>query len=321
MSGPGLRNPATHAAAATTASGPGGSIYDLGYRSYEGPRLGRSSAVRALFYHAIRACFGIGRGGRAKIAPFVLAGLAILPAILAVGFAALAKQAGPGGQAIEGASPIRYDSYHGLVAVLIMLFCAAQAPELFGRDQRYGVLPLYFSRALTRSDYALAKVAGLLAVLFAVDVAPYVVLFIGRVLVAPDPVTGLQDEIDALPRFAFQAALVAGLLGGLASLIAAWTPRRAYAIATIIAVFIIPPIIVAILGSGGVGNPDIARVAVLLSPGDILEGTNAAIFGSVPGNPTVAALDMPGWSFIVAAVVGTVGSILLTVRRYQRISA
>ena len=31
-----------------------------------------------------------------------------------------------------------------------MLFCAAQAPELFGRDQRYGVLPLYFSRALTR---------------------------------------------------------------------------------------------------------------------------------------------------------------------------
>ena len=46
-----------------------------------------------------------------------------------------------------------------------MLFCAAQAPELFGRDQRYGVLPLYFSRALTRSDYALAKVGGLFVAL------------------------------------------------------------------------------------------------------------------------------------------------------------
>ena len=49
-----------------------------------------------------------------------------------------------------------------------MLFCAAQGPELFGRDQRYGVLPLYFSRVLTRTDYALAKVGGLLVALLIV---------------------------------------------------------------------------------------------------------------------------------------------------------
>ena len=139
--------------------------------------------------------------------------------------------------------------------------------------------------------------------------------------IAPDPITGLRDEIDAVPRFVAQALLVAGLLGGLASLISSWTPRRAYAIAAIIAVFIIPPIIVAILGSGGVGtNTDIARIAVLLSPGDILVGTNAAIFGSIPDSPTVAALDMPGWSFVLAAIIGALGSIGLTVRRYRRIS-
>jgi ABC-2 type transport system permease protein len=251
----------------------------------------------------------------------VLAGLAILPAVIAVGFAALAAQAGPGGEAIEQASPIRYESYYGLVGILVMLFCAGQAPELFGRDQRYGVLPLYFSRVLTRADYALAKVFGLIAVVAGVVLAPYVVLFIGRVFVAPDPITGLRDEIDAVPRFVAQALLVAGLLGGLASLISSWTPRRAYAIAAIIAVFIIPPIIVAILGSGGVGtNTDIARIAVLLSPGDILIGTNAAIFGSIPDSPTVAALDMPGWSFVLAAIIGALGSIGLTVRRYRRIS-
>ena len=305
----------------TTATGPGGSIYDLGYRGYDGPRLGRRSAVRALFAHAVRTCFGIGRGGRAKIPPFVLAGLAILPAVIAVGFSALAAQAGPGGEAIEQASPIRYESYYGLVGILVMLFCAGQAPELFGRDQRYGVLPLYFSRVLTRADYALAKVFGLIAVVAGVVLAPYVVLFIGRVFVAPDPITGLRDEIDAVPRFVAQALLVAGLLGGLASLISSWTPRRAYAIAAIIAVFIIPPIIVAILGSGGVGtNTDIARIAVLLSPGDILVGTNAAIFGSIPDSPTVAVLDMPGWSFVLAAIIGALGSIGLTVRRYRRIS-
>src|SRR5262245_4177190 len=215
--------------APTTASGPGGSIYDLGYRSYEGPRLGRSSAVRALFYLAIRTCFGIGRGGRAKIPPFTLAGLALLPAVIAVGFAAVAAQAGQGGEVIEQASPIRYERYYGLVSVLVMLFCASQAPELFSRDQRYGVLPLYFSRALTRSDYALAKVLGLIAVVLGVVLAPYVVIFVGRVFVAPDPVTGLQNEIGVVPKFVAQSLLVAGLLGGIASLVAAWTPRRAYA--------------------------------------------------------------------------------------------
>src|SRR4029077_9384545 len=191
-----------------SASGPGGSIFDLGYQSYTGPRLGRRSAVRALFSQTLRSCFGIGRGGRAKIAPFTLAGLAILPAVLAVGFAALAAQAGPGGDAIEQASPIRYDSYHGLVSVLVMLFCAAQAPELFGRDQRYGVLPLYFSRVLTRTDYALAKVGGLMAAVFLVEVSPYLVLFVGRVLVAADPITGLSNEISQVPLFVLQAILV-----------------------------------------------------------------------------------------------------------------
>jgi ABC-2 type transport system permease protein len=304
--------------APTTASGPGGSIYDLGYQAYDGPRLGRRSAVRALFWQTVRACFGIGRGGRAKIAPFTLAALAVLPAILAVGFSALAAQAGPAGGAIEDASPIRYETYNGIVGILIGLFAAAQAPELFGRDQRYGVLPLYFSRVLTRTDYALAKVGGLIVALFAVELAPYVVLFVGRVLVAPDPATGLADEIGAVPRFLLQAALVAGLLGGLASLIAAWTPRRAYATAMIIALLIIPPIIVGLVGN--LANLDLARALVLFSPSDVLDGTNAAIFGSIPDGPVVASLALPGWAYLAAAAIGIAGSIGLTIRRYQRIA-
>jgi ABC-2 type transport system permease protein len=301
------------------SSGPGGSIYDLGYQAYEGPRLGRQSAVFALFGQSVRSCFGIGRGGRAKIAPLVLAGLAILPAVLAVGFAALAAQAGPAGGAIEDASPINYASYNGIIGILIMLFCAAQAPELFGRDQRYGVLPLYFSRVLTRTDYAVAKLGGLIAALLMVELAPYVILFVGRVLVAPDPVAGLNEESGAVPRFLLQAVLVAGLLGGLAGLIAAWTPRRAYATAAIIAVFIIPPIIVALIGS--LSSEDLARLVIFLSPGDILDGANSAIFGSISDSPVLASLDLPGWTFIAAAAVGIVGSIGLTIRRYLRIAA
>ena len=62
------------------ASGPGGSIYDLGYQGYTGPRLGRAYAIRALFAHTLRSAYGIGRGGRAKIIPI---GLAALPLLIA----------------------------------------------------------------------------------------------------------------------------------------------------------------------------------------------------------------------------------------------
>jgi ABC-2 type transport system permease protein len=303
----------------TSASGPSGSIFDLGYQAYVGPRLGRRSAVLALFLQTIRSCFGIGRGMRAKIAPFVLAGIAVLPAVLAVGFAALASQAGRSAAAIEAASPITYQSYQGIVGLLIMLFCAAQAPELFGRDQRYGVLPLYFSRVLTRTDYAIAKVGGLIVALLVVELAPYVILFAGRVFVAVDLATGFGAEIGVVPRFLAQGLLVAGLLGGLSGLIAAWTPRRAFATAAIIALSIIPPIIVALIGS--LTSQDLARVAILFSPGDLLDGTNATIFGSTIDNPIVNAIDLPGWVYLAAAIVGIVGSIGLTIRRYLRIAA
>ncbi len=68
------------------------------------------------------------------------------------------------------------------------------------------------------------------------------------------------------------------LLAAVSAAIAAWTPRRAYATAAIIAVFIIPPIIVALIANLAVG--DLAQALVLLSPGDVVEGLNAAIFGT-----------------------------------------
>ena len=44
----------------------GGVIHDLGYRGYDGPRLGRMQIVRALTWHSFRSAFGIGRASRAR---------------------------------------------------------------------------------------------------------------------------------------------------------------------------------------------------------------------------------------------------------------
>ena len=302
-------------------SGPGGasgSIYDLGYQGYSGPRLGRPAVALGLLAQTLRAAYGIGRGGRAKIVPFLMLGLSVLPAILAVGIAALAAQAGAAG-ALEEASPIRHDTYQNLTSTLVMLFCAAQAPELFGRDQRYGVLPLYFSRVLTRVDYVLARAGGLFLAIFVISIVPQVILSLGAVLAASDPLTGLQKDLPDVPRYVVVALIVSALLGGVSTVVAAWTPRRAYATAGIIAIFIIPPIVVALMAELAVG--DAARVLVLASPSDILDGVNAAVFGTVSPNPTIVAADLPGWAYLVAAGVETLLCVGLVLRRYLGITA
>ena len=128
---------------AVTASGRGGSIYDLGYRRYEGPRLGRAYAVRSLTIDSFRTAYGIGHGGRAKVAPVVLGALAILPAVVVLGVLTLATRLGAREQ-LEAATPIGYDTYYRSIDAIIALFCAAQAPELLSRDQRHGVLASVF---------------------------------------------------------------------------------------------------------------------------------------------------------------------------------
>jgi ABC-2 type transport system permease protein len=307
------------ASAQVRASGPGGSIYDLGYQGYEGPRLGREAALLALFWHTVRSCYGIGRGGRAKVAPFTLSGLAIIPAVIAVGISALAAQSGEVGDVLEGNSPIRYATYHGLVSTLVMLFCAVQAPELLGRDQRFGVLPVYFSRALARIDYAVAKVLGLIASLLAMVVAPYLVLFVGRILVASDPLEGFSAELPSFLPLVGQSFMTSGLLGAIAMAISAFTPRRSYATVGIIAAFLIPSIVVALVT--GTLSGSVADWIVVLSPVDVLDGSNAALFGGRPDSDAVAAADLDTMAFVGAALIGIAAAVAITIRRFQRIAA
>jgi ABC-2 type transport system permease protein len=303
----------------TLASGPGGSIYDLGYQGYHGSRVARSGVVAALLWQTLRACYGIGRGARAKIVPLSLAALALIPAIVAVGIALLLAQAGPAGARFEGFSPIRYSTYATVIAVFVMLFCAAQAPELFGRDQRFGVLPLYFSRALARTDYALARIGGLVGGLAVMVLTPQLVLFLGRLLMAPDPVAGWEVESPFLLPVVLQSAITVGMLGGISSAVASHTPRRAYATAGIIAVLIIPPVIVELVA--GIGRGGFARYVELLSPGDVMEQTNDILFRTLAttGGAGGPIRHLPDVVYLATALVWIVLTFGLTLRRYRRI--
>ena len=295
-----------------------GNIYDLGYRGYDGPRFGRVTVALGLLRQTLKEAYGIGRGGRAKIAPFTLLALNTLPAVLAVGITALVRQAGAA-EALDEANPIRHDTYWSVTSTLVMLFCAAQAPELFGRDQRYGVLPLYFSRVLTRIDYAVARTLGLFIAILIVTVTPQLLLSIGGILAATDPLTGLSEELPEIPRYLVVCVLGAGVFAGVSALVASYTPRRAYSVASIIALFIVPPIVVGIIAALSV--PDVARVLLLASPSDVVDGVNGAIYGPLRiGGETIVLASLPGWVYFAAAIAFVVGSLAIVVRRYLTVT-
>lgn len=310
---------ATPPASGGTSAAATGSIYDIGYRRYEGPRLGRAHAVRSLFWHTFRSSYGIGRGGRAKVAPITLGILVCIPAIAIVAAQALLRQF-PGGEGFEGELPIRYDTYAGTIGIFIIMFCAAQAPDLFGRDQRHSLLALYFSRALRRTDFALARIAGFVLAVFLLQLLPQVLLFAGRVLLSTDIAKGVVDDLPAMAAVVAQAALTAGLLGGLAMAVSAFTPRRAYAVAGIIALFIIPNIVAGIVL--GLGSTEIGMWLVLLSPTSVLEATNAFLFDTPLGFQFAGSFsDLPMPVYLAAAAIGIAGSVAITVRRFARITA
>ena len=59
-----------------------GVIHDLGYRRYDGPRLGRRQITVALAWHSFRAAFGFGRGPKAKVVPVIALIALCLPAVI-----------------------------------------------------------------------------------------------------------------------------------------------------------------------------------------------------------------------------------------------
>jgi ABC-2 type transport system permease protein len=294
-----------------------GSIYDLGYRRYEGPRLGRAHAIRTLVTHSFRTTYGIGRGGRAKIAPFVFGGMAVLPAVIVVGVLTIAARLGIDRQIDQAPQVISYANYFSSISAVIALFCAAQAPELFGRDQRHGVLPLYFARALRRSDYALGRLVGFVLGVLALLLFPMLILFLGRVLLSTDIADAFADNIPNIPPVLGQAVIIAALYGGLAMTISAYSPRRAYATAGIIALFVLPGLVTGIVI--GIGTSSIGTWLVLISPNTVIDGTNALLFRRALGEEYFF-VDLPLQLFVVSAVVEVAIIVVLVVRRFARIT-
>ena len=112
------------------------------------------------------------------------------------------------------------------------------AARLVGRDQRNRTLSLYFSRPLERSDYALTKVAALTSALLILTWGPQLILFIGSAL-AEDGTDYLKDNWQDLLPIAASGLLISLMLASIGLACSAYVPRRAFAAALIIGLFVV----------------------------------------------------------------------------------
>jgi ABC-2 type transport system permease protein len=237
-----------------------GVIHDIGYQRYEGSRLGRAYAVRSLYTYGVRAAFGIGRGAKAKVFPWIVVGILTMVAVIAIVVRSLAPEAAMAYADIPQGS-----------SLLVLLFVAVVAPELVSRDLRSGVLPLYFSRPVTRSDYALAKLAALITATWLVLAGPQLLYFLGSVF-SMDTMADVWREFDDLGWGLAASAAYAVVYGSLALLVASLAGRRAVAAALIVGTFLITTPVYGVLYALAGEDAVAGHLAGLVSPITLLDG-------------------------------------------------
>ena len=219
-----------------------GEVFDLGYQHYDGPREGRIRARKALWVDGIRTALGLGRGNLAKVLPALLFVAVMIPALVAVLVASLAG---------TGTDLVDHADYYRIVSVILVLFSAIIAPELLCADRRNGVINLYLVRPLTPTDYVGARWLAFFSVTLALVLFGQVVLLVGLTLAADQPLDYLRDNWLDVPRFLLAGVVVAAFVTTLPLAVAAFTTRRAYAAAFVIAVFILSAPIGEILSECG----------------------------------------------------------------------
>jgi len=250
-------------------SEPTGAIHDIGYRHYDGPRLGAAYIRRSLYVDTLRGAFGLGRSARSKVMPFVLLAVMVLPAIamgIVTGYFGL------------GELPLGYTAYYFAFQLVITIFVAAQSPAAMSRDLRFRIAPLYFSRPLSRQQYVQAKYAAMTTAIFILVAAPVTLLFIGALLAELPPDEQVPDFLRAIGG----AAVLALLLAGIGLLVAAMTPRRGLGVAAVVGVLLVlSGIQVTVRAlSEEFGTNAAAGYAGLISPFTMVDGVMAGPFGA-----------------------------------------
>lgn len=284
-------------------------IHNIGYRHYEGPRLGRAYARRSLFSQSLRGAYGLGRSAKSKIAPMLMLAVMCLPAaiIVAVGVATNATKL-----------PVEYTRYAIMLQAVIGLYTAAQAPQSVSRDLRFKTIPLYFSRPIETVDYVVAKFAAMASALFFLTATPLLILYVGALLAKLD----FADQTKGFAQGLVSVALLSLLFAGLSLVIAAATPRRGFGVAAVIAVLTISYGAVSTIQAIAYEQGTTGAVSWigLFSPITLIDGVQTAFLGATSAFPGNYGPDTGTGLVYLLVLLGLIaGSYGLLMRRYRKV--
>ncbi|GAB2925067.1 ABC transporter permease [Micromonospora polyrhachis] len=289
----------------TRPAAPGGVIHDIGYQRYSGPRLGRRHVVGSLYLHGLRTSFGLGRSAKAKIFPWMI--VSIMTVVAAVLTAVRAQ---------FGEVILTYTAFAGSMSWLLIFFVAVLAPELVSRDLHSGVLPLYFSRPLRRSDYALAKLAALASAVWLLLGGPQLLMFAGGAFTTKTGMRGVWDEFTDLVPGLLYAGMWAVLFASISLLVASLTGKRAFAAGGIVAVFLMTTPIVGVLSV--MPSRIVNELAFLASPSTLVQSVGSWLF---PEAGAAMGIGDTGPVYLAALVLLVAGCVTLLLARYRKVAA
>ncbi len=201
-------------------------IFDRGYRSYEGPRTGIASSMRAVVAVSIQRALGLRRKFRFKVVPLITIILAYVPALIFLGISVIFPA--------ELVGEVQdYASYFGGITVMMILLSAFVVPEVMGSDRRTGMFGLYMASPLTRWHYLVAKGISVVAVMSLVTLLPVVFLLIGYSFlgVGPDGFVEIVKVLGQIVLSGFALSIFFALFSMAASTL---TDRALFASAGIV---------------------------------------------------------------------------------------
>lgn len=284
-------------------------IHNIGYRHYDGPRLGRAYARRSLYSQSLRGSYGLGRSVKSKVLPMLLFVVMCVPAAIMVAVAVATK---------AHDLPVSYTRYAIIMQAVIGLYVASQAPQSVSRDLRFKTVPLYFSRPIETADYVRAKFAALASAMLILTGAPLIVLYVGALLAKLD----FADQTKGFAQGLVSVVLLSLLFSGIGLVIAAITPRRGFGIAAIIAVLTISSGAVSTLQA--IADAQNSTSAIpwigLFSPVTLIGGLQSAFLGAsstFPGG--VGPSHVQGIVYLLAVLGLIAATYGLLIRRYRKV--
>ncbi|WP_435240648.1 ABC transporter permease [Streptomyces cucumeris] len=284
-------------------------IHNIGYRHYEGARLGRAYARRSLFSQSLRGAYGLGRSAKSKVGPMLMLAVMCVPAAIIVAVA-VATQANK--------LPVEYTGYAIMLQAVIGLYTAAQAPQAVSRDLRFKTISLYFSRPIKTVDYVVAKFAALASAIFFLTALPLLILYVGALLAKLD----FAEQTKGFAQGLVSVALLSLLFAGIGLVLAAMTPRRGFGVAAVIAVLTISYGAVSTVQAiaWDQGSTDAISWLGLFSPITLVDGVQTAFLGATSAFPgEYGPSTGTGLVYLLVLLGLTAGSYGLLMRRYRKV--